>query len=207
MAGAPSWRSLDRPIARRSLRLPHERVRRRRHRREPPAPASRTGRPLTVKVGFDPTAPDIHLGHTVLMRKMKHFQDLGHRVVFLIGDFTGMIGDPDGQVEDPPTPLPRGDRGKRRNLQAPGLQDPRSREDRGPLQQRVARCSGLRGLHSSGGEVQRGADARAARFPPAIRSGPVDLAPRVSLPAGPGLRLGRASRPTWSSVVPISSST
>ena len=54
-------------------------------------------RPLTVKVGFDPTAPDIHLGHTVLMRKMKHFQDLGHRVVFLIGDFTGMIGDPSGK--------------------------------------------------------------------------------------------------------------
>ncbi|HVR71027.1 MAG TPA: tyrosine--tRNA ligase, partial [Vicinamibacteria bacterium] len=46
------------------------------------------GRPLTVKVGFDPTAPDIHLGHTVLMRKMRHFQDQGHRVVFVIGDFT-----------------------------------------------------------------------------------------------------------------------
>ena len=49
---------------------------------------------LTVKVGFDPTAPDLHLGHTVLIRKMKHFQDLGHRVIFLIGDFTGLIGDP-----------------------------------------------------------------------------------------------------------------
>ena len=57
------------------------------------------GRPLVVKVGFDPTAPDIHLGHTVLMRKMKHFQDLGHRVIFLIGDFTGMIGDPTGKSE------------------------------------------------------------------------------------------------------------
>ena len=56
-----------------------------------------TGKPLIVKTGFDPTAPDIHLGHTVLLRKMKHFQDLGHRVVFLIGDFTGMIGDPSGQ--------------------------------------------------------------------------------------------------------------
>jgi tyrosyl-tRNA synthetase len=55
------------------------------------------GRPLTVKVGFDPTAPDLHLGHTVLMRKMRHFQDLGHRVVFVIGDFTGMIGDPTGR--------------------------------------------------------------------------------------------------------------
>ena len=60
------------------------------------------GRPLTVKVGFDPTAPDIHIGHTVLMRKMKHFQDLGHRVIFLIGDFTGMIGDPTGKSKTRP---------------------------------------------------------------------------------------------------------
>jgi tyrosyl-tRNA synthetase len=55
------------------------------------------GKPLTIKVGFDPTAPDIHLGHTVLIRKMRHFQQLGHRVIFLIGDFTGMIGDPTGK--------------------------------------------------------------------------------------------------------------
>ena len=55
------------------------------------------GTPMTVKAGFDPTAPDRHLGHAVLLRKMKHFQDLGHRVVFLIGDFTGMIGDPTGR--------------------------------------------------------------------------------------------------------------
>lgn len=54
-------------------------------------------KPLTIKVGFDPTAPDIHLGHTVVIRKMKHFQQLGHRVVFLIGDFTGLIGDPTGK--------------------------------------------------------------------------------------------------------------
>jgi len=54
-------------------------------------------KPLRVKAGFDPTAPDIHVGHTVLIRKMKHFQDLGHDVIFLIGDFTGLIGDPSGQ--------------------------------------------------------------------------------------------------------------
>jgi tyrosyl-tRNA synthetase len=59
-------------------------------------------KPLTVKVGFDPSAPDIHLGHTVLMRKMKHFQDLGHEVVFLIGDFTGLIGDPTGKSRTRP---------------------------------------------------------------------------------------------------------
>lgn len=57
------------------------------------------GRPLRIKAGFDPTAPDLHLGHTVLIQKMKHFQDLGHEVIFLIGDFTGMIGDPTGKSE------------------------------------------------------------------------------------------------------------
>ena len=65
--------------------------------------SARTGKPLRIKTGFDPTAPDIHLGHTVLIRKMKHFQDLGHTVIFLIGDFTGMIGDPSGRnVTRPP---------------------------------------------------------------------------------------------------------
>ncbi len=58
-----------------------------------------SGRPLRVKAGFDPTAPDLHLGHTVLIQKLKHFQDLGHEVYFLIGDFTGMIGDPTGKSE------------------------------------------------------------------------------------------------------------
>ena len=55
------------------------------------------GRPLRVKAGFDPTAPDLHLGHTVLINKLRQFQDLGHHVMFLIGDFTGMIGDPSGK--------------------------------------------------------------------------------------------------------------
>ena len=64
--------------------------------------SAETGQPLTVKVGFDPTAPDLHLGHTVLLRKMKHFQDLGHRVIFLIGDFTGLIGDPTGRSKTRP---------------------------------------------------------------------------------------------------------
>jgi len=57
----------------------------------------KAGRPLRVKAGFDPTAPDLHLGHTVLLRKMKHFQDLGHTVIFMIGDMTGLIGDPTGR--------------------------------------------------------------------------------------------------------------
>jgi tyrosyl-tRNA synthetase len=59
--------------------------------------SQQTGVPLRVKAGFDPTAPDLHLGHTVLMRKLKHFQDLGHQVIFLVGDFTSLIGDPTGR--------------------------------------------------------------------------------------------------------------
>jgi tyrosyl-tRNA synthetase len=68
--------------------------------------ATLSGRPLRVKVGFDPTAPDLHLGHTVLLQKMRVFQDLGHQVIFLIGDFTGMIGDPSG-VSETRKPLTR----------------------------------------------------------------------------------------------------
>jgi tyrosyl-tRNA synthetase len=65
--------------------------------------SEKTGRPLRIKAGFDPTAPDLHLGHTVLLRKMKHFQELGHTVIFLIGDITGLIGDPTGRnITRPP---------------------------------------------------------------------------------------------------------
>ena len=65
--------------------------------------SAKENRPLRVKAGFDPTAPDLHLGHTVLLRKMKHFQDLGHTVIFLIGDMTGLIGDPTGRnITRPP---------------------------------------------------------------------------------------------------------
>jgi tyrosyl-tRNA synthetase len=66
----------------------------------------KTGKPLRAKLGVDPTAPDIHLGHTVVIRKLKHFQDMGHTAVFLIGDFTAMVGDPTGQSETRP-PLSR----------------------------------------------------------------------------------------------------
>src|SRR5246127_1187888 len=65
-----------------------------------------SGKPLRVKLGMDPTAPDLHLGHTVVLRKLKHFQDLGHIAFFLIGDFTGMIGDPTGRSATRP-PLTR----------------------------------------------------------------------------------------------------
>src|SRR5215212_2965206 len=62
----------------------------------------RTGKPLLVKAGFDPSSPDLHLGHTVLLRKMRHFQELGHRVVFLVGSFTALIGDPTGKKSTRP---------------------------------------------------------------------------------------------------------
>jgi tyrosyl-tRNA synthetase len=66
-----------------------------------------TGKPLRIKLGMDPTAPDLHLGHTVVLRKLKHFQDLGHTVIFLIGDFTGMIGDPTGRSATRPPLSPQ----------------------------------------------------------------------------------------------------
>ena len=65
-----------------------------------------SGKPLRVKLGVDPTAPDLHLGHTVVLRKLKHFQDEGHTAIFLVGDFTAMVGDPTGQSETRP-PLTR----------------------------------------------------------------------------------------------------
>ncbi len=68
--------------------------------------SAESGIPLKVKAGFDPTAPDLHLGHTVLIQKMKHFQELGHKVIFLIGDFTGLIGDPTGKSETRPALTP-----------------------------------------------------------------------------------------------------
>lgn len=74
--------------------------------REPLREKLARDRPLRIKVGFDPTAPDLHLGHTVVMRKMRQFQELGHHVVFLIGDFTGMVGDPTGKSQTRP-PLTR----------------------------------------------------------------------------------------------------
>ena len=78
-----------------------------------------------MKAGFDPTAPDLHLGHTVLMRKLRHFQEMGHTVIFLIGDFTALIGDPTGRNVHAQAADARADRRERRDLQGAGLQDSR----------------------------------------------------------------------------------
>ena len=152
---------------------------------------AKTGRPLVVKVGFDPTAPDLHLGHTVLIRKMKHFQDLGHTVVYVVGAFTALIGDPTGRSKTRP-PLTAGrDRAERRDVQDADLQDPRSAEDRRAIQQRVARAARQLRLGEARREVQRRADARAPRFQEALRDGTAHRGARVPLSARAGVRLGR----------------
>ena len=99
--------------------------------------SAKTGKPLRVKLGLDPTAPDIHLGHTVVIRKLKAFQDLGHTVIFLIGDFTGMIGDPSGKnVTRPPLSREEID-ANAETYQATDVQAARSGQDRAALQRRV----------------------------------------------------------------------
>ena len=150
-----------------------------------------TGRPLVVKVGFDPTAPDLHLGHTVLIRKMKHFQDLGHTVIYVVGSFTGAHRRSDGPLED----AAAADAGRDRSSNAETYKtqvfkilDPA--EDRGPLQQRVARAARQLRLGAAGRAVQRRADARAPRLQEALRDRPADRAPRVPVSARAGVRLG-----------------
>ena len=95
--------------------------------------SAKTGKPLRVKLGADPTAPDIHIGHTVVIRKLRAFQELGHTAIFLIGDFTGMIGDPTGQKYDPPAAHARGNKRQRRNLQSPNFQTARPGQNRDPF--------------------------------------------------------------------------
>ena len=79
---------------------------------------------MRIKAGFDPTAPDLHLGHTVLINKMRQFQDLGHEVMFLIGDFTGMIGDPSGKSATRPALTPDEVQANARTYERADLQDP-----------------------------------------------------------------------------------
>ena len=167
-----------------------------------------TGRPLVVKVGFDPTAPDLHLGHTVLIRKMKHFQDLGHRVVFVVGDFTGADRRSDRPLEDAPAAHAGRDRAQRRDLQGAGLQD--SRPARRPWSSSTAAGSSRSaadGLDPARGAVQRRADARAARVQAALRDRPADRACTSSSTRWRRRTTRCPSRPTSSSAAPISCST
>ena len=102
--------------------------------------------PVTVKVGFDPSAPDIHLGHTVILRKMRHFQDAGHRVVFVIGDFTAMIGDPSGKKATRPQLTREEVEANAANVHEAGVQDPRRGEDRHRVQRPLVGALGAAGL-------------------------------------------------------------
>ena len=156
------------------------------------ARAEASGQPLRVKLGLDPTAPDIHLGHTVVLNKMRQLQDLGHTVIFLIGDFTSMIGDPSGRNTTRP-PLTREQieaNAKTYYAQASLVLDPA--QDRDPLQQRVERPAGRARHDRAGRQVHAGPHAGARRLHQALQGRPADLGARAALPADAGLRLGGA---------------
>ena len=165
------------------------------------------GRPLRVKLGIDPTAPDIHLGHTVVLRKLREFQDLGHTVVLIIGDYTGARGRPERPLRDPARALGRGDRRQRRDLPARRrsrvLDRDRTEVRRNgewldmPMEDlfRLARTSTVAQLLERDDFAKRYAARRA------------DLDPRAALPAAAGLRLGGDPTPTSSSAAPTRSST
>lgn len=104
MTATPQFRPVDEQLA--YLRKGAAEIIREEDLRAKLATSAKEGKPLRVKLGVDPTAPDLHLGHTVVLRKLKHFQDLGHTAIFLVGDFTAMVGDPTGQSETRP-PLTR----------------------------------------------------------------------------------------------------
>ena len=147
----------------------------------------KTGKPLRIKAGFDPTAPDLHLGHTVLLRKLKHFQDLGHTVIFLIGDFTGMIGDPTGRSATRP-PLTREQieqNAETYKAQVFKILDPvKTVVD---FNSRWFFEVQRRRFHSPGGEVHGLADARTRGFSQALSGRKADRHARVAVPAGAGL--------------------
>ena len=131
--------------------------------------------PLRIKLGLDPTAPDIHVGHTVVLNKMRQLQDLGHTVIFLIGDFTTTIGDPSGRNSTRPPLTARADRGQRRDLLPPGQPGARPGEDRDPLQLRMERPAGRARHDPAGGQVHRGADDGARRLQQALQGRQLDL--------------------------------
>ncbi len=152
------------------------------------------GKPLRVKEGFDPTRPDLHLGHTVQFNKLRQLQDLGHHVIFVIGDFTGMIGDPTGRNVTRPA-LTREEieaNAKTYTDQAFLILD---REKTEIAFNSTWLLAAGRGRHDQArGEIHGRADAGARRLRQALPERPADRDPRIPLPAGAGLRLGGAAR-------------
>ena len=141
-----------------------------------------------MKAGFDPTAPDIHVGHTVLIRKMRHFQQLGHRVIFLIGDFTGMIGDPSGRSATRP-PLTReqiDENAETYKTQIFKLLDPEKTEIRFNNEW-FAKLSRLKTLYGSSAKATVAQMLETRRFQEALRSADPDKRARAALSARPGL--------------------
>ena len=144
------------------------------------------GRPLRVKLGIDPTAPDIHLGFTVVLQKLREFQDLGHTVVLIVGDYTARVGDPSGRSTTRPVLAPGADRRQCPDVPGAGDEGAGPRPARGAVQQRVAR-------HVDGAAVRAAADddrraaARARRLRQALLRPPADLGARAAVPAASGL--------------------
>ncbi len=150
------------------------------------------GKPLRVKAGFDPTAPDLHLGHTVLINRMAMFQRLGHDVIFLIGDFTGLIGDPTGRNATRPPLTPDEIKANAETYQAQIF------KILDPALTRVEFNSTWMSAMGSAGMIQLAARHTVARmlerddFSKRYKSGQPIADPRIPVPAGAGLRLGGA---------------
>ena len=165
-----------------------------------------SGKPLRVKAGFDPTAPDLHLGHTVLLRKLKHFQDLGHTVIFLIGDFTGMIGDPTGRSATRP-PLSAEDimrNAKTYMAQVYKILSQAKTEIRFNSEwfDKMKSADWIK----LAAKIHGFADARARRLSQTLSGRKAHCHARTALSAGAGIRLGRAARPTSNWAAPTRNS-
>jgi hypothetical protein len=122
------------------------------------------GKPLRIKAGFDPTAPDLHLGHTVLINKLRQFQQFGHDVIFLIGDFTGLDRRPHRAQRDAPAADARADAGQRADLRGSRSSRSSIRQDHRRVQFALARRMNAAGLRRSSSEIHGGAHARARRL-------------------------------------------
>ena len=150
------------------------------------------GRPLRVKAGFDPTAPDLHLGHTVLIQKMKQFQDLGHEVIFLIGDFTGMIGDPSGKSETRKQLTLQKSPKMRRRTKSRSLRFSTAKKTIIEFNHHWMEKMDAVAMIELAAKYYRCPHARAGRFQAALSETAVDQHPRVSLSVDPRLRFGCA---------------
>ncbi len=136
----------------------------------------RRDRPMIVKAGFDPTAPDLHLGHTVLLNKMRQFQQFGHEVVFLIGDFTGMIGDPTGRNITRPRLTPEEIQANARTYQQQVFKILDAKKTRVDFNSRWFGSMSAAGPDRDRRQAHGGAHARARRFQQALQGQPAHRA-------------------------------